>query len=77
MKQGEGMKHAYTLLLCFIIYTLQAHQPHLVHAPTVTINNPEISQAFYATEPATYLINSKEPFTLYVQILRPKITRIR
>lgn len=76
MKKGEVMKHAYTLLLCFIIYTLQAHQPHLVQAPTITISNPEISQAFYATEPATYVISSQEPFSLYVQILRPKISEL-
>jgi len=67
------VKNTGIILLCCLTHVLQAHQPHLVDSQQVLISNPEVSQAFYATEPATYFIGSEEPFTLYVQILRPKI----
>lgn len=59
--------------ICLCAHYTLAHQPHLVHSDAVTIQNPEVSQAFYATQPACYTIDSQNPFTLYVQILRPKI----
>lgn len=43
----------------------------------VRVQNPEVSQAFYAVlsgQPQVYEINSDKPFSLYVNILEPKIS---
>lgn len=54
-----------------------AHQPRMVSgADKIIVNNPEISQAFYATlsgQPQIYEINSGKPFILYSNILTPQI----
>jgi hypothetical protein len=54
-----------------------AHQPRMVSgADKIIVNNPEISQAFYATlsgQPQIYEINSDKPFILYSNILTPQI----
>ena len=61
----------YIGILCTM--PLLAHQPHLVESDTTIVHNPEVSQAFYATHPGTYIIEESQPFILYVQLLRPKI----
>ena len=61
------------ILLAISMQYIHAHQPHMVESNTVAIENPEVSQAFYAKDPAQYTIDSAEAFSLYVQILRPKI----
>lgn len=54
-----------------------AHQPRMNEGnDVVQVQNPEVSQAFYATlsgQPQVYEINSDKPFLLYVNILEPKI----
>jgi len=53
-----------------------AHQPRLVEKETTVIENPEISQAFYAEltgSPQNYAIQSDIPFKLYVGLLVPDL----
>ena len=54
-----------------------AHNPRVVEAGAVTnIENPEVSQAFYATlsgKPQAYFINSQKPFKLYAGVLVPDV----
>jgi len=60
--------------------TAWAHQPRLITGDeVVTIENPEVSQAFYGEltgEPAYYQIVSTEPFNLYAGILVPDVPGI-
>lgn len=57
--------------------TAWAHQPRLITGDeVVTIENPEVSQAFYGEltgKPAYYQIISNEPFNLYTGILVPDV----
>jgi hypothetical protein len=71
--------------LCFIISCLflpnvLAHQPRLVGDETnILVDQPEISKAYYGSlcgKPATYRIESTEPFRLYVNILVPDLEDI-
>lgn len=66
------MKQALILSLVLPL-TNNAHNPHLVTSDKIIVINPQISQAFYATHPGSYIIENEQPFTLYVQLLRPKI----
>jgi len=58
-----------------------AHQPRLVEdSGTVTVENPEISQAFYGNlngDKQIFEINSDKKFPLYVNILVPKTENAR
>ena len=56
-----------------------AHQPRIVSEGITQIENPEVSQAFYAElkgKPEYYQIKSKEPFKLYVGVLVPDLEGI-
>ena len=73
------MKNSVVLfILCLFLSTHAiAHQPVIVGKNMVEIDNPEISRAFYASllgHPRSYLINSKEDFVLYINLLVPKNT---
>ncbi|MDD5398487.1 MAG: hypothetical protein PHU70_05335 [Dehalococcoidia bacterium] len=67
------------LLMAIIItvsqsWTADAHQPRLVCGDPVTVVDPEVSKAYYATlsgAPHTYIIESQKPFLLYLNILVP------
>jgi hypothetical protein len=65
---------------CLFLPTVFAHQPRLVGNETnVVVDQPEISKAYYGSlsgKPATYRIESPEPFRLYVNILVPDIEGI-
>ena len=61
------------LLICVRV-AAEAHQPHLVTSNETEVTSPEVSQAFYAEmngNPQTYLIRTKGPFDLYVQLTIP------
>ena len=70
------------LFAIFLLSTLglaSAHQPRLVSNGITQIQNPEVSQAFYAElngEPGYYQIISNESFNFYIQILVPDIPNI-
>jgi len=68
---------AFLALLFFAPRSSDAHQPYLVADKSrVKIENPEISKAYYgwlSGSPAVYVIDSANPFRLYVNILVPKI----
>jgi hypothetical protein len=56
-----------------------AHQPRLVAKETVVVENPEVSQAFYAKlsgEEHHYEIFAEKPFELHVSILVPDVPGI-
>ena len=53
-----------------------AHQPRIPSSTKVTVQTPQVSQAFYAQlagEPYTYTITSGSSFDLYVNVLVPDI----
>lgn len=54
-----------------------AHQPVIVNQNTaVTVKDPEISKAYYGRlsgQPAVFTIDSKKPFTFYVNLLVPDV----
>jgi len=65
------------VFLFLTAWSAQAHQPRLVAggAPTINVENPEISQAFYSElkgQIQIYEINSDKDFLLYVNLLVPK-----
>lgn len=68
-----------TLLLAALIFSpamASAHQPRIVEGSAITVTDPEISKAYYATlqgSPHVYHISSATPFHLYVNILVPDI----
>lgn len=69
------------ILLCLLIAVpVSAHQPRLVMEKQKTeINEPEISQAFYAEldgEPDYYLLDEDREFDLYVGLLVPDLPGI-
>ncbi|MBW2995286.1 hypothetical protein KY312_02955 [Candidatus Woesearchaeota archaeon] len=73
------MKKILCLLLLICVASVLAHQPRITSDDITIIENPEISQAFYAElegGPHTYEINSDENFSLYVGILVPAIEGI-
>lgn len=63
----------------FLPTIAMAHQPRIVPDEAINgieIKNPEISQAFYGEligSPHHFIINSEEPFRLYVGLLTPDI----
>jgi len=70
------------LVVVFSVTLVSAHQPRLVYDKDLYLNNselvqnPEISQAYYAELPGSneyYKIISNHSFNLYVQILSPYI----
>lgn len=78
------IKKSIQILVLFIITLafITAHQPRIVYQQQLSIKspllieNPEISQAFYAelkNAPEYYRIRSAEEFNLYLNILSPDI----
>jgi len=69
-------KLLFFLLILFSFSLVCAHQPrYVMNQNNILVNNPEISQAFYAElqgESDYYSINSNKPFELYVNILAPE-----
>ena len=66
------------LLGFFLLATVScsSHQPRIVSEEMTQIENPEVSQAFYAElkgKSDYYQIESEEPFKLYVGILVPDL----
>lgn len=63
--------------VAFFAAPASAHQPRIAwDVGTVAVSEPELSQAFYAElkgEPAVYVIDSAEPFDLYVGVTAPDI----
>jgi len=52
--------------------SLEAHQPRIVSESRITVNDPEISKAYYAKlsgSPHVYQISSGKSFELYVNVL--------
>jgi len=75
------MQAAYFFIIsCLFMPNVFAHQPRLVGNDTdIAVDQPEISKAYYGSltgKPATYRIESPEPFRLYVNILVPDIQGI-
>ena len=77
------MKIFVPILALFIMLTsvsiANAHQPRLVKHETTIVNNPEVSQAFYAEltgDPHEYKIESDVQFNLYVGLLVPDIAGV-
>ena len=53
-----------------------AHQPRIPRSTSVTVEDPEVSQAFYAElsgAPYTYRITTRMPIELYVNVLVPDL----
>lgn len=80
--KGHSLSMIYTLrtlLLAGLIFSpaiTSAHQPRIVEGSVITVTDPEISKAYYATlqgSPHVYHISSALPFHLYVNILVPDI----
>ena len=79
-KQGFMQTKFFLLISCLLLPNVFAHQPRLVGNETnIVVDQPEISKAYYGSlsgKPATYRIESTEPFRLYVNILVPDIEGI-
>jgi hypothetical protein len=76
----QSMRYLFVLLFFFSysVSPAEAHIPVLVEQTslhdTTRIESPEISQAYYGTLkdfPHTYEIVSREPFTLFAEVLMP------
>jgi len=64
------------LIFLFGVSLVSAHQPRISDSVQTIVEDPEISKAYYshlARDMQSYVINSKVPFTLYVNILVPDI----
>jgi len=80
----RGKEHvsasAIVLVVLFSAGAAFAHQPRFVgDRPSITVGDPEISQAFYARlngSAQTYDIRSEAPFRLYINLLVPDIPGI-
>lgn len=60
--------------------TVFAHQPRIISGTNVTVENPEVSQAFYGElqgTPVDFQIKSSQEFKLYVGLLVPDIIGVR
>ncbi|MCU0641826.1 MAG: hypothetical protein MUC35_07110 [Candidatus Margulisbacteria bacterium] len=71
MKKRTGLL---LLLLAFFAGAALAHQPVLVGPELITIEQPEISRAYYGElngKPRRFLIKAPKPFVLYVNLLVP------
>jgi len=75
-----NMKKTVLFLIVFLFLAnagdALAHQPRIIYYQKgdVSINNPEISQAFYdelSGEPRNYFIDSEEDFEIYINLLVP------
>lgn len=54
-----------------------AHLPRIVTQNRITVETPEVSKAYYGEltgEPHVYLVESDKDFTLYLNLLVPRIT---
>lgn len=69
------------VILIAVQYCSSAHQPRLLDSEVmIKVPEPEISKAYYAElkgTPAIFVINSEEPFRLYVNVLVPDIKDIK
>ena len=79
--RDDFMKKIIKIIVIFLLLAFanvaSAHQPRIVYlqAGDVTINNPEISQAFYDVlkgQSRNYFIDSDKDFELYVNLLVPE-----
>jgi hypothetical protein len=75
------MFRSFFMLVVFILlaFVVSGHQPRLVSDELTVVENPEVSQAFYAKlkgRAAFYRIESDVSFTLYVSILVPDMEGI-
>ena len=79
-KQASLQVKWFVIITGLFLPNVFAHQPRLVGNETnVVVDQPEISKAYYGSlggRPATYRIESAEPFRLYVNILVPDIEGI-
>lgn len=68
-----------SLILALILFSptlVSAHQPRIVESNQTTVNEPEISKAYYHQlegKADVYKLSSTEPFDLYVNVLVPDI----
>lgn len=73
------MKRARVVLFVIVVFfsftvAVEAYSPWIVKEQTTTIQNPEVSQAFYGELKGvdnTFKIDAKDPFTFYVNVLVP------
>jgi hypothetical protein len=69
---------AVTVTLCILIFgtsPASAHQPRLVSDGAVSVENAEVSKAYYDVlngTPRTYIIDAQQAFSLYLNLLVPK-----
>lgn len=67
-------------VLIFLLITISsAHQPRIVSDNFTSVENPEVSQAFYGKldgNPHHYQIDSEKPYKLYVSLSVPSIQGI-
>ncbi len=79
-KQDPMQARVFFVISCLLLTSVFAHQPRLVGNETnIRVDQPEISKAYYGSlsgKPATYHIESAEPFRLYVNILVPDMAGI-
>ncbi len=74
MKKIKALTIAILFLAPIFVF---AHQPRITENRQTLVPDPEISKAYYAKltgEPDTYIIESNEPFKLYVNVLVPDIS---
>ncbi|MBM3579888.1 MAG: DUF2892 domain-containing protein [Alphaproteobacteria bacterium] len=67
---------SYLLVLFLIPALASAHQPRITKSRLTLVPDPEISKAYYGKltgDPDVYIIESREPFDLYVNVLVPDI----
>lgn len=68
------------LVLACILAPSVAHQPRMVDGDEITVQRPEVSQAFYAElhgRAQVYRFQSDTPFILYVQLTLPDLPGVR
>lgn len=75
------MKKAILFILVLLIFSasVYAHQPRIVSSDFTSIQNPEVSQAFYGElkgKENYFQINSDKPFYLHVSVLVPDVKNI-
>jgi hypothetical protein len=71
----------FTIAVFFLpLRAADAHEPRIVSGEMTTVENPEVSQAFYGElkdSVHTFRIVAKEPFDLYVNVLVPDVNGAR
>ena len=68
-------KSCFIFIIILAVSLVSAHQPRIISEENVSVENPEVSQAFYAElegKPEQYIIE-EERFNLFIQILEPDI----